>query len=68
MKKFNLPKDAILTKKELTSFYGGAFICTCLNEDGSRTILPGDASSPEECAEMCRQYWEKTRPSQENQH
>lgn len=61
MKNFNLPKDSILTKKELASFCGGAFICSCLNDDGSQTILTEDASSPEECAEMCRIYWDKTR-------
>ena len=62
MKKLSLQKDSILTKKELASFCGGgAFICSCMNEDGSQTILTEDASSPEECAEMCRIYWDKTR-------
>lgn len=57
----NLSSVAILEKKELAAIYGGqsAYICTCWNEDGTQTILPDDASSPEECAAMCLKWKEK---------
>lgn len=57
MRTIELPKDRLLSKSEMQKISGGeSYICTCWNEDGTQTILPGDASSPEECAWRCLRY------------
>lgn len=56
MNKFNLSKEQLLERKQLAELCGGmngSFICTCWNEDGTKTILEEDVDSPEECAMKC---------------
>lgn len=57
MSKLNLPKELILGKKELAEICGGNYVCTCWNEDGTKTVMPKEATSPEHCAAMCAAYW-----------
>lgn len=58
----NLSFVAILEKKEFAALYGGNadYNCTCWNDDGTKTILPGGASSPEDCAAKCLKLKEGT--------
>lgn len=47
-----------LSKKELAALNGGgAYICSCLNEDGTSTTLPYDVNDAYECAMACVRYW-----------
>jgi len=60
MKQTKLPQEFLLSRRDLAEIQGGTgYVCTCWNEDGTKTILPVDAASPEECAQMCIDYKEK---------
>lgn len=61
---FNLSKDQVISKKQLAEICGGdseegGYICTCWNEDGSKTILREDATDPIDCAMKCLKYKEQ---------
>lgn len=50
----------ILSKTDLKSLKGGgAFLCTCSNEDGTSTIV-GEAASADGCVTLCKKHWDKS--------
>lgn len=61
MSDFKLPQELILGKRELAEICGGKYVCSCWNEDGTRTIVSESADSPEHCAALCKSYWDSLR-------